>query len=224
MRKYYKYKLNINTINVVAIILFVLACIPVYKKIYDYSFSSVKVVGIILITYLFWMVLHEILHGVAHLLCGSKRSDLSFGAALEKGVLFCLIRKEVSKKQILISLIFPFFFIGVVTYIVGVIINSPLLIILSIFNISGAAGDLLMFYHFIKLDKDITYIEPGDGTSFYLTTFNLKNKKMFGLDYVEEGEYKQDMFNQKTKTYDISKTSYIFFIICFILGLICIFL
>ena len=121
-------------------------------------------------------------------------------------------------------MIFPFFFIGVVSYIVGVIINSPLLIILSIFNISGAAGDLLMFYHFIKLDKDITYIEPGDGTSFYLTTCNLKNKKMFGLDYVEEGEYKQDMFNQKTKTYDISKTSYIFFIICFILGLICIFL
>ena len=223
MRKYYKYKLNINTINVVATILFIVACIPAYKLLYNYI-SNMKNVGIVLIAYLFWMVFHEALHGIGHLLCGSKRKDISFGAAFEKGVLFCLIRKEVSKKQILISLIFPFFFIGIVTYIVGFIINSPLLIILSVFNISGAAGDLLMFYHFIKLDNDITYIEPGDGTSFYLTTCNLKNKKMFGLEFVEEGEYKQDMFNEKTKAWDISKTSYIVFGVCIVLGLICIFL
>lgn len=225
VRKYYKYKMNIGIINVISLILFILPIIPIFKKINNFvSNSSIKTLGIVLIAYFFWMLLHEALHGLAHLLCGTKLKDISFGAALEKGVLFCLIRKEVSKKQILISLIFPFFFIGVVTYIIGLIIDSPILLILSIFNIGGASGDLLMFYHFMKLDKDITYIEPGDGTSFYLTSCNLKNKKMFGLDFVEEGEYKEDMFNEKTKTIDISKTSWIYFVVCIALSIICIFL
>lgn len=176
-----------------------------------------------MIVLLFWLILHEILHGIGHLVCGSKNSDLSFGAAIEKGVLFCLIRKEVGKKQIIISLLFPFFFIGVVTYIIGIIINSPMLILLSILNISGACGDLTMFFDFIKLKNDITYIEPGDGTSFYLMS-NTPVKKLFGMKFVEEGEYNKDMFNEPSKKIDISKVSYIFFVICIIYAIISIFL
>ena len=168
--------------------------------------------------------MHELLHGIGHLVCGSKLNDLSFGAALEKGVLFCLIRKEIGKKQILISLMFPFFFIGVLTYIIGIIINSPLLLVLSIANISGAVGDLIMFFNFIKLKNDITYIEPGDGTSFYIMSNNLLNKKMFGLKYVEEGEYDSNMFNTPSKKIDISKTSYILFIIFILISIVMFFL
>lgn len=224
MRKYYKYKLNLSTLNFVSILLFIVALLPVLNSVAKYLESNEKNFAIVFIFYLLWVILHELLHGIGHLVCGSKLNDLSFGAALEKGVLFCLIRKEIGKKQILISLMFPFFFIGVLTYIIGIIINSPLLLVLSIANISGAVGDLIMFFNFIKLKNDITYIEPGDGTSFYIMSNNLLNKKMFGLKYVEEGEYDSNMFNTPSKKIDISKTSYILFIIFILISIVMFFL
>lgn len=221
MRKYYKFKMNLVIGNILAFVFLILAAIPVFDKISSvFNQDSSKSLALVLILYIFWMLLHEILHGIGHLLCGVKLNQLSFGANIEKGVLFCLVRREVNKKGILISLLFPFFFIGVVTYIIGIIINSPILIILSIFNISGASVDLLMFYNFVKLGNDISYIEPGDGTSFYLMSDKEINK-LTGLTKVEEGEYKEDMFNNnKYKTFDITKGSFIFFILSIVASLI----
>lgn len=221
MRKYYKFKMNLVIGNILAFVFLILAAIPVFDKISSvFNQDSSKSLALVLILYIFWMLLHEILHGIGHLLCGVKLNQLSFGANIEKGVLFCLVRREVKKKGILISLLFPFFFIGVVTYIIGIIINSPILIILSIFNISGASVDLLMFYNFIKLGNDISYIEPGDGTSFYLMSDKEINK-LTGLTKVEEGEYKEDMFeNIKYKTFDITRGSIIFFILSIVASLI----
>ena len=38
--------------------------------------------------------------------------------------------------------------------------------LLSIFNISGCSGDLVMFFFFLTRDKDIMYTELDDPTSF----------------------------------------------------------
>ncbi len=225
MRKYYKYRLDLVTLNIVATLLLIIAIIPCLDSVVNYLMNgTLKIFVILMLAYLLWIILHELLHGIGHLLCGSKFSNLSFGADLVKGILFCLIRKEVSKKQILISLLFPFFFIGILTYIIGIIINSPLLIILSAANISGAAGDLIMFFDFIKLDNDITYIEPSEGTTFYLMSNNLKNKKLFGLKFEEEGEYNSSMFNNSTKKIDITKSSYIIFSLIIIISILILFL
>ena len=224
MRRYYKYKLNLTVLNIVSILLLIFATLPVLNCIVNYFKSNKKNLAIAFIFYIIWIIFHEILHGIGHLVCGSKLDDLSFGAALEKSVLFCLIRKEIGKRQILISLLFPFFFIGVVTYIIGIIINSPLLLTLSIANISGAVGDLIMFLNFIKLKNDITYIEPGDGTSFYIMSNNPLNKKMFGLKFIEDGEYDSNMFNKSSKKLKISKTSYILFIIYILSSILMLFL
>ena len=124
MRNYYKYKMNLMVGNILSIVFFLLALIPLYFLKDCISLDcTLKELGIFFIIYFFWMFLHELLHGIGHLLCGVKRKDLSFGASIEKGVLFCLVRREVNKKGILISLLFPFFFIGVLTYIIGIIIT-----------------------------------------------------------------------------------------------------
>lgn len=222
MRKYYKFEIDTVKGNILCILITIIAIIPAWNIMIKYIENiNMKELGILIFAYLLWMFLHEILHGIGHILCGVKPKDLSFGASLEKSVLFCLVRREVNKKGILVSLIFPFFFIGIVTYIIGVIINSPLLISLSILNIGGASMDLTMFLQFIRLGEDITYIEPGDGTSFYLISNNNINK-LYGLKKVEEGEYNKEMFlNKNNKVFDISKTSFlllgIFFICCLIL-------
>jgi hypothetical protein len=211
MRKYYKFKMNMIFGNVLSLIILGISILPVYKTVFNFFDSdNFKNIAILFILYIFWMFLHEILHGIGHMLCGVKSKDLSFGASIEKGVLFCLIRKEVNKKDIMISLLFPFFFIGIVTYIIALIINNPILLILSCFNLSGASVDLLMFTNFIKLDKDITYVEPSDGTSFYIMS-NKPINKLSGLIKIGEGEYKENMFDGKYKKFDISKLSYIFF-------------
>lgn len=222
MRKYYKFEIDTIKGNILCILITIIAIIPAWNIMIKYIENiNMKELGILIFAYLLWMFLHEILHGIGHIICGVKPKDLSFGASLEKSVLFCLVRREVNKKGILVSLIFPFFFIGIVTYIIGVIINSPLLISLSILNIGGASMDLTMFLQFIRLGEDITYIEPGDGTSFYLISNNNINK-LYGLKKVEEGEYNKEMFlNKNNKVFDISKTSFlllgIFFIFCLIL-------
>lgn len=222
MRKYYKFEIDTIKGNILCILITIIAIIPAWNIMIKYIENiNMKELGILIFAYLLWMFLHEILHGIGHIICGVKPKDLSFGASLEKSVLFCLVRREVNKKGILVSLIFPFFFIGIVTYIIGVIINSPLLISLSILNIGGASMDLTMFLQFIRLGEDITYIEPGDGTSFYLISNNNINK-LYGLKKVEEGEYNKEMFlNKNNKVFDISKTSFlllgIFFICCLIL-------
>ena len=222
MRKYYKFEIDTVKGNILCILITIIAIIPAWNIMIKYIENiNMKEVGILIFAYLLWMFLHEILHGIGHIICGVKPKDLSFGASLEKSVLFCLVRREVNKKGILVSLIFPFFFICIVTYIIGVIINSPLLISLSILNIGGASMDLTMFLQFIRLGEDITYIEPGDGTSFYLIS-NSNINKLYGLKKVEEGEYNKEMFlNKNNKVFDISKTSFlllgIFFIFCLIL-------
>lgn len=222
MRKYYKFEIDTVKGNILCILITIIAIIPAWNIMIKYIENiNMKELGILIFAYLLWMFLHEILHGIGHIICGVKPKDLSFGSSLEKSVLFCLVRREVNKKGILVSLIFPFFFIGIVTYIIGVIINSPLLISLSILNIGGASMDLTMFLQFIRLGEDITYIEPGDGTSFYLISNNNINK-LYGLKKVEEGEYNKEMFlNKNNKVFDISKTSFlllgIFFIFCLIL-------
>ena len=224
MRKYYKYTMNITWANILAIIIMIVTIIPVTKYINYFFENDLKNLVLLCLLYIIWMFLHEALHGLAHILCGVKPKELSYGAKLEKSVLFCLVRREVSKKDILISLIFPFFFIGVVTYIVALIIDSPMLALLSVFNMSGASMDLIMFYHFSKMKNDITYIEPGDGTSFYLMSNN-PVKKLFGLKLVEEGEYKKDMFKDiKYKSFDISKTSLIILIVYIVMVSIAMFL
>lgn len=224
MRKYYKYKINLTFGNILAIIVFVLATIPAFifsdGYVIDYD---IKFLSIFLLVYLLWTFLHEILHGIGHMICGVKRNELSFGAYLEKGILFCLVRREVNKKGILVSLLFPFFFIGVVTYIIGLLINNQLLILLSIFNISGASIDLLMFYNFIKLGNDITYIEPGDGTSFYIMS-NRDINKLTGFTLLEKGEYNKDMFNIQNKVFDISKSSIVILGLIVVMSLVLIFI
>ena len=225
MRKYYKFEIDTMFANILCLVITIIACVPFFiiRKSIDFNIDY-KTFGLFFLLYLFWMLLHEALHGIGHILCGVSYKDLSYGANLEKGVLFCLVRKEVSKKDILISLIFPFFFIGIVTYIIGFMIDSPLLIFLSIFNIGGASMDLTMFIQFIKLGNDITYIEPGDGTSFYVMSNN-NIDKLIGLKKKEEGEYNSEMFlNRNNKVFDITKTSSILLGILLVCCLILIFL
>ena len=168
-----------------------------------------------------YLCFHEVLHSIGYMLHGAKFKNITYGAHIEKGVLCCLCKQNVSKKCILISLLYPFVFIGIITYIIGMILNINILIFLSIVNISGCTGDLLMFFSFVGL-KDFEYSEFDDPTSFGLySSIDYSKKKFFGLNYIKEtDELEKNDFKKVT----ISKTSIIMFVFLIALSLINLFL
>lgn len=215
-KKYYIYEMKMGVLNVVSLLLFFLMIVLTFflyqKRIltnWDYP------VGLLFILMIPYLVLHEVLHSIAYVLLGADYKNITYGAHLEKGVLCCLCKQNITKTNILISLLTPFFFLGVVTYFLGVVLDSPILIALSIVNISGCAGDIIMFLDFLFLKK-FQYSEFDNPTAFALQgSEDFSKKKLFGLQYVESCKSLKIKDLQKVS---ISKTSVICFLIILLIG------
>lgn len=207
--KYYKYTMNMNTFNVLSIILFIpLFIIISLLKLWNYVNIN------FFILYFVWMFLHELLHGIGFSINKDiNHKNIVYGAALEKGILYCMCKQEIKKKNIIISLLFPFTFIGIVTFFLGLIINNPTLQLLSLFNIIGSIGDLVMFFEFIKL-PEFNYLDLDDCTGFVLTIKkDLSKYKLFGIKLIEKGKYNNLEKAKNYKKINITKLSIYTFII-----------
>lgn len=210
--KYYKYVMDMKAFNILSIILF----FPLFIIIFLLGLS-IKINLYFLIYYFLWMFLHEILHGIGFLLNKNiDKKNVVFGACLEKGILYCMCKQEISKNQIIISLLFPFVFIGIITFFVGIIINNSMLQLLSLFNIVGCIGDLVMFFYFVRL-PEFCYVDLDDCTGFVLVSeYDLSMHKIIGLKCIESGNYSDLGKASNYKMINISKFSYVIFIVLFI--------
>lgn len=220
-KKYYIFTLKIGVLNALSIAILINAMIitgllNIHFKI-DYFGYINENIALILIAYLGYMIIHELLHAFSYRLYGADKNKITFGAHIEKGILCCLCKQNINRKNILNSLMFPFFYIGIITYIIGFIINSPLLIILSILNISGCVGDIFMFLYFIKL-KDIEYTEFDDPVSFAIYTKNdLSKDKPIGIKFIRETN---TIERKDLKKLTISKFSIWAFIILIVMSIL----
>ena len=227
-KEYYVFKINLKILNIVSIIIYVLIfglTLLFFPHIIIDFFEKCKSINYYLLLFpimFLYFSLHEIFHAIGYTLYGANYKKITFGMELEKGVFYCLCKQDISRKNILNSLMFPLFYIGVVTYIIGIIFDFPLLVILSILNISGAAADIMYFIYIIKLKKDIKFSELDDGTSFaILSNYDVTKVKHIGLDFVE----KIDTIKRKElKKIKISKLSFIVLILCLLLIVIGIFI
>lgn len=217
-KKYYVFEMDMNVLNVVSILLFVLFILLTmffYKigVIHNWDYQ----VGLIFILLIPYLIIHELLHSLAYVLHGADFKNITYGAHLETGVLCCLCKQNITRRNILTSLVYPFIIIGVITYIIGIIFDIPMLIALSVVNLSGCAGDLIMFIDFLFL-KDFEYSEYDNPIAFGLySDKDLSKRKMLGLKYLETKD-KLEIKNLKKVT--ISKTSIIFFIIILVIGIL----
>ena len=211
--KYYKYKMNLGVMNFLAIILF----IPLFFLIGLLNLSgSINFDFIVL--YFFWMFLHEFLHGVGFLVGGASFKSIFYGICLEKGIMYCLCKEKVSKNCIMTSLVFPFLFIGVLTFFIGLFFNSTLLILLSLFNIVGCIGDLCMFFYFLML-PDFSYIDMGECDGFVLISSNdLSVFKDFCFNIINVDSYSKLSVSCIGKRFDVSKFSFFVILILFVIN------
>lgn len=220
-RKAYVYKMNLGPANVLSIVILVLAAaLAVALKVELWNNKMNYFIVFILI--ILYLMLHEFLHGVGYFLGGTKRKYITYGIELEKGIFYAMAYSKLTKKNILISLQMPFMVIGVITFIIGVIFNIPLLVLLSVVNISGASMDLAMFIYFLRLPKDFTYSESGNPDEFVvISSEDLTKKKSIFTRIVEVRDYKEKDFEFKNlKKIKVTKTSIIMIVLFLLLGLI----
>ena len=195
-------------LQILSIVILIVMVLLTYLLNHNIKISDVD---LILIFFLMipYLVFHEILHSISY--------NITYGVHIEKGVLCCLCKQNISKRNILISLITPFMVIGVITYITGMILNNFLLISLSIIDIAGCSGDLVMFFDFLKL-KDFEYSEYDNPMAFGIYTKNdLSKTKLLGLRYLKM-EDKLEIKDLRKVT--ISKFSIIVLIIYLLTGII----
>ena len=201
--KRYFYEMNTNLLNIVSMVILALM-IGLTALIYRLDILEDNLT-LLLLTMVPYLVLHEILHSIGYVVNGAKFNRITYGIHLEKGILCCSCKQEIKKHTIMWSLIYPFLFIGVITYIIGIIYKIDILVLLSIVNISGCSGDLMMFYAFLKLKK-FKFFEYDNPVAFGLMTDeDIENKKMFSLKRIEENDFKQTV----GKKVSVSKTSII---------------
>lgn len=220
-KKVYVYKMNLIPANVLSIVILILAAMLAwfFKVELWNNKMNYFIVFILIILYL---MLHELLHGIGYFLGGTKRKYITYGIELEKGIFYAMAYSKLTKKNILISLQMPFMVIGVITYIIGVIFNIPLLVLLSVVNISGASMDLAMFIYFLRLPKDFTYSESGNPDEFVIiSSEDLTKKKSIFTKIVEVKDYKEKDFEFKNlKKIKVTKASIIVLVLFLLLGLI----
>ena len=217
-KKYYIFKMNMPVLNVFSFVvlgIFIGIGLLIYKGFWKEYTDNLFKMGLFLLAYFGYMVLHELLHAFSYRIHGAKGKNITFGVHLEKSILCCLCKQDITKKNICISLLYPFFFIGIVTYIVAAVFRLPMLFLLSIFNLGGCIGDLIMFIFISKLPKDIKYAEFDDPTSFaILSSTDLSKKKPFGLKY--EGR-KEKLEQKDKKKIRISRMSIAFIFVLILL-------
>ena len=215
--KYYLFKMNSTTIYGMSFILLALVVFIFYLI---YGDNSINVFNdnylLSFCLYMPYLFLHELFHCISYVLHGASFKNITFGGHIEKSVLCCLCKQNITKKNILISLLYPFFFLGIVTLVIGILINSPILVFLSLANISGCGGDLVMFYHLLKI-PNYEYSEYNDPIAFGIyTNQDLSKRKMFGLTYVET---KDELKRDDLRKFDISKATIGVFIFDFIIAI-----
>ena len=220
-RYYYLFKMNTILLNGISLILIAFSCLIFYLI---YGENSFKVLNdnILLIIFLYipYLILHEQLHSLAYVIYGADFKNITYGIHLEKGILCCLCKQRIDKRNILHSLMYPFLIIGIITLIIGIILNIPILVILSLTNIAGCSGDLVMFYHLSKLN-DFEFSEYNDPIAFGLfTKEDFSKLKMFGLDYVGK---KASLERNDLRKVVVSKTSILLLLVFYLLVILTMF-
>lgn len=220
--KYYTYKLDMTILNIMAILLFLVVTFIVlvieHNDTYNISYSFNLIIYVFL-----WMILHEGLHGVGFSLFSCvDRHNIVFGMSLDMGVFYCMCKQEIPRKVILTSLLFPVVLIGIVTLVIGMIINSYMLVFLSIMNIVGSIGDIVMFIYFIKVGP-VRYLDLDDCTSFtVISDRDLSSYSVKGIKLVDSGIYDcKKMYAKDRKKFRVTKLSCVILVIIFILWIIC---
>lgn len=114
----------------------------------------------LIILMVLYMVLHELVHGIAMKLCGTKRVKYGFTGLYA----FAGSEDYYDKKSYIFIALAPIVLWGTVLAAVNFFVPTEwfwIVYMIQLINISGAAGDLFVAVKFSRLPKDILIQDSG---------------------------------------------------------------
>ncbi len=121
---------------------------------------------VLLVLLVAYLVLHELVHGVAMKLCGTKKVKYGFTGLYA----FAGSEDYYDKKSYLFIALAPVVLWGVVLAAVNPFVSTGwfwVVYLIQVSNLSGAAGDLFVTVRFSRLPKDILVKDSGVGMTVY---------------------------------------------------------
>ena len=126
---------------------------------------SIRFVALLLLLTLY-IVLHELVHGVAMKLCGTKKVRYGFTGLYA----FAASDDFYGKKAYIFIALAPIVLWGIVLAVVNLLVPVEwfwVIYFVQITNLSGAAGDLFVTIRFSRLPKDILVQDYGVGMKVF---------------------------------------------------------
>lgn len=161
-------------VNVLAVIIALAFAIPMHyyvsiDSLFDMSqgiWAWALRYGVLLVLMVAYMVLHELVHGVAMKLCGTKKVKYGFTG------LYAYAGSEdyYDKKSYIFIAMAPILLWGIVIGIINAFVPTSwfwVVYFIQLINLSGAAGDLYITIKFSRLPKDILICDRGVGMKVY---------------------------------------------------------
>ncbi len=161
-------------INLIGLIVMLAMGIPMHfyipiSTLFDFSrgFGAYCIRFVVMIISLvLYMVLHELVHGIAMKMCGTKKVKYGFTGMYA----FAGSEDYYDKKSYIIIALAPIVVWGVVLTIINCLVPESwfwVVYFIQISNISGAAGDIYVTAKFRKLPNDILVQDSGVGMTVY---------------------------------------------------------
>lgn len=161
-------------VNVIGVIIMLVMGVPMHfvvpvTKLFDMSAGLGAYFlrfGAMLVLTLGYLVLHELVHGVAMKLCGTKKVKYGFTGMYA----FAGSEDYYSKKPYIFIALAPVVLWGVVLAVINPFVPEQwfwVVYFIQIFNISGAAGDFFVTAKFSRMPKDILIHDSGVGMTVY---------------------------------------------------------
>ena len=124
---------------------------------------------VMIAVYLVGLVCHEGLHALGAILFAKKTAkDISFGANLKLGILYCHVKTPMKNVSYQGLLLLPVIVTGIIPLVISVIFGNIFLVVAFSLLVSGGAGDIIMFLSLLKHDRNQLILDHAEAPAYYL--------------------------------------------------------
>ena len=161
-------------VNLIAVIIAVLLTIPMHFVVPIWTMFSMEA-GLknyifrfvaLLVFMVLYIILHELVHGAAMKLCGTKKVKYGFTGLYA----FAGSEDYYNKKAYIFIALAPVVLWGVVLAVINPFVPVEwfwIVYLVQIMNLSGAAGDLFVTIKFSRMPRDILVQDSGLGMTVF---------------------------------------------------------
>ena len=161
-------------VNLLAIVIAVLLVVPMHFAVPIFSLFSMENglqnyllrFGALIVLMVVYMILHELVHGVAMKICGTKKVKYGFTGMYA----FAGSKDFYDKKSYIFIALAPVVLWGIVLAVINPFVPVEwfwVVYMIQIINLSGAAGDFFVTVKFSQLPRDILIQDYGVGMKVY---------------------------------------------------------